>query len=219
MGTNVYIDGFNLYYGSLRKTTFKWLDLSKLCELLLPDRKINKIRYFTAKVRELPHDQQAPIRQATYLRALGTTPIVTIHKSRFTQRPRVYPQFPLAYVPDRKPYKRPPLNVQILRAEEKESDVNLATYLLLDCLNNDFIDAVVITNDGDLRLPIEMVWSIFGKWVGIINPHKKYRLNRKLASVARVLVQEINKSVLAEAQFPSTLTDSYGTITKPPEWD
>ncbi|MBA7476028.1 6-hydroxy-3-succinoylpyridine 3-monooxygenase HspA [subsurface metagenome] len=218
MCTNIYIDGFNLYYGSLRKTSFKWLDLSKLCEILLPNCKINRIRYFTAKVRALQHDPQAPVRQATYLRALGTTPIVSIHKSNFTQRPRVYPQFPLAYVPDIKPYKRPPLNVQILRAEEKESDVNLATYLLLDCFNNDFLDAVVITNDGDLRLPIEMVRNIFGKWVGIINPHKKDKLNRKLASVAPVLIQEINKSALAAAQFLPTLSDPHGTITKPPQW-
>jgi hypothetical protein len=34
--TNVYIDGFNLFYGALRKTPYRWLDLQKLCQLLLP---------------------------------------------------------------------------------------------------------------------------------------------------------------------------------------
>lgn len=217
MGTNVYIDGLNLYYGSLKKTTLKWLDLEKLCGLLLPSRQINRIRYFTAKVRGLPHDPQAPVRQNAYLRALGTTPIVSIHKGAVAQRPRVYPQYPLAYRPPSKHPTRPPLTVQILRSEEKESDVSLATYLLVDCFNNDFNDAVVITNDGDLRLPLKIVIEL-GKRVEIINPHPKGKLNRKLAGVAPVLMREINKSALANSQFPPSLSDPQGIITKPPGW-
>lgn len=34
--TNVYIDGFNLYYGSLKGTPYKWLDIGKFCHQLLP---------------------------------------------------------------------------------------------------------------------------------------------------------------------------------------
>ena len=30
MITNVYIDGFNLYYRALKDTPFRWLDLRKL---------------------------------------------------------------------------------------------------------------------------------------------------------------------------------------------
>ena len=33
---DVYIDGFNLYYGALRKTPYNWLNLRRLCEFLLP---------------------------------------------------------------------------------------------------------------------------------------------------------------------------------------
>lgn len=35
MRTNVYVDGFNLYYGALRGTPYKWLDIRRMCELLL----------------------------------------------------------------------------------------------------------------------------------------------------------------------------------------
>jgi hypothetical protein len=49
--TNVYIDGFNLYYGCVRDTPHKWLDLSALCARLLPTNQINSIRYFTAWLR------------------------------------------------------------------------------------------------------------------------------------------------------------------------
>ena len=31
MKTNIYIDGFNLYYGCVKDTPYKWLDLAKLC--------------------------------------------------------------------------------------------------------------------------------------------------------------------------------------------
>ena len=37
MITNVYIDGFNLYYRALKDTPFRWLDLRKLVTLVNPD--------------------------------------------------------------------------------------------------------------------------------------------------------------------------------------
>ena len=33
--TNVYIDAFNLYYGCLRKTPYRWLDLGAFCSRML----------------------------------------------------------------------------------------------------------------------------------------------------------------------------------------
>lgn len=35
MKTIVYVDGFNLYYGALKGTRYKWLNLWQLCHLLL----------------------------------------------------------------------------------------------------------------------------------------------------------------------------------------
>jgi hypothetical protein len=51
MLTNIYVDGFNLYSGALKGTPFRWLDLNKLCSLLLPRFTINRIKYFTARIR------------------------------------------------------------------------------------------------------------------------------------------------------------------------
>ena len=48
MPTNVYVDAFNLYYGSLKGTPYRWLDLGALCARLLSKDQINRIRYFTA---------------------------------------------------------------------------------------------------------------------------------------------------------------------------
>jgi len=108
--------------------------------------------------------------------------------------------------------------VQVLRTEEKGSDVNLATYLLVDCFENDCDEAVVISNDSDLALPIKMVTTKFGKAVRIINPHPKKKLSGDLIKVASSYMRTINKKVLAACQFPTTLADSQGAFTKPATW-
>lgn len=61
------------------------------------------------------------------------------------------------------------------KIEEKGSDVNLAAYLLDDCFTNDFDEAVVISNDSDLALPIELVTTKYRKGVWVINPHPTSR--------------------------------------------
>ena len=49
--TRVYVDGLNLYYGALKGTSFRWLDLVKLAKLLVPDEyQVDQLRYFTARV-------------------------------------------------------------------------------------------------------------------------------------------------------------------------
>ena len=47
---NVYIDGFNFYYGALERTQYKWLDLGELAQTLLPSDTIHELHYFTARV-------------------------------------------------------------------------------------------------------------------------------------------------------------------------
>jgi hypothetical protein len=59
--TNVYIDGFDLYY-AVRNTPYKWLDLARLCQVMLPTDTIQKIHYFTARVSARPHDPDTPTR-------------------------------------------------------------------------------------------------------------------------------------------------------------
>jgi hypothetical protein len=43
--TNVYIDGFNLYYGIRKQGKFKWLNVDRLCALLFPHDQIQTIKY------------------------------------------------------------------------------------------------------------------------------------------------------------------------------
>lgn len=95
--TNVYIDGFNLFYGALKGTRYKWLDLEALCRHLLPKDSINRIRYFTARVSARPDDLQLPVRQDTYFRALATLPAVSVHLGEFYVRITRAPRSPARY--------------------------------------------------------------------------------------------------------------------------
>ena len=220
MPTNVYIDGFNLYYGSLKSRwpglNLKWLDIGHFCSSLLPGHTINKIRYFTAGVIPPPYDPQQRIRQDTYIRALNTIRNLDVHLSWFNERPGLRSQFPFAYQYNNR--KRPPQRVLLSLPEEKGSDVNLASYLLFDCFQNQFDEAVVISNDSDLVVPIKLVVGEFHKTVSVINPHPKVKRSAVLAGAATWTFQDINKRYFVNSQFPASMTDAQGTFIKPSSW-
>ena len=215
--TNVYIDGFNLYYGALRRTPYKWLDLANLSQRLFPTHAINRIRYFTARVTALPHDPQVAARQDVYLRALRTIPTLTIHEGFFRSHPVLAPQYPLAYRPPTSSPSRSPQLVQILKTEEKGSDVNLATQLLVDAFQGDFDEAVVVSNDSDLAEPIRVVVAL-GKPVTVVNPQFSSATTWKLRQVASSTLRRINRSALQNSQFPSPMADTTGSFSKPSGW-
>ena len=90
MVANVYVDAFNLYYGCLKDTPYKWLDLARLCQVMLPRDGINRIRYFTALV-DGKRNPTSPQRQQTYLRALGTIPNLSVHLGHYLTHPARMP--------------------------------------------------------------------------------------------------------------------------------
>ena len=200
--TFVYIDGFNLYYGCLNGTPYKWLDLAKLCQALLPSDNVIAIKYFTAKVAGRPSDPDAPIHQELYLRALGTLPNVTITYGQFLTH-KVY--MPISG-------SNPTRWAYVDKTEEKGSDVNLATYLLHDGFTGMYDIAVIISNDSDLREAVRVVREVLQKPVGIINPHSRH--SKELQEFA-TFKKRIRERHLAASQFPDELTDGNGTFHKP----
>ena len=149
MKTNVYVDGFNLYYGCVKGTPYRWLDRAQLCRVLLPLNRIHRIHYFTALVQPRSDDPQQPERQQTYLRALRTIPNLSIHYGHFRSH--------VTSLPLSQPPAEGPRVVEVVRTEEKGSDVNLATALLVDGFTHDFDEAVVVSNDSDLLAPIRVL--------------------------------------------------------------
>ena len=56
----------------------------------------------------------------------------------------------------------PPNTIEVYKTEEKGSDVNLASHLLVDAAHRDCEVAVVVSNDSDLKDPIELAQTEFG---------------------------------------------------------
>lgn len=211
MKTIVYVDGFNFYYGCIKGTPYRWLDLRQFARKMLPRDEIVGIKYFTAMVQARPSDPDAPARQKTYLRALQTLPELKIYYGQFLTTEiwaaRVHPP------------KVGRSKVKVWKTEEKGSDVNLATHLLVDAYEGNYELAVVVSNDGDLKGPVEHVRNNLGKPVGVLNP----RRNRSYAlSPPRLprgsFYKPIREGVLRASQFPDEITDRRGTFRKPGGW-
>lgn len=202
--TNVYVDGFNLYYGALRGTPNRWLDLARFCALLLPHDTIHRIRYYTARVKSRPHDPAQGFRQLIYLRALRTIPILSIHEGHFLSHKVMMPRA-----------ADPGQMVEVIKTEEKGSDVNLASHLLRDGFLDDYDVAVVVSNDSDLLEPIRIVQRELAKPVGILNPQQRPSI--VLKKEARFF-KGIRHSTLNRCQFPEVLRDERGEIRKPKGW-
>ena len=209
MHTNLYVDGFNLYYRALKGSQFKWLDLRKLAEVLFPQDSILRVSYFTARINPRPNDLGQPQRQQAYLRALDTLQGLDVYYGDF--RPRVKTR-PLV-----NPVPGLPRYVTVRDSEEKGSDVNLAMRLLVDGFNRAFEQAVVITNDSDLAGPIKYVRDDLGLQVTVVNPDSANYTQQSLSNAA-TRVKRLRKSHLRRSQLPPTLEDAQGTITNPPEW-
>jgi len=220
----VYIDGFNLYYGCLKGTPYKWLDLVELARQLLPNDNIVRIHYFTAIVKPTPRDPSVHLRQGIYLRALATLRNVSVRKGFFllkhSRNPKVQPLNPV------NPKIPNPANptVEVWVNEEKGSDVNLATQLLLDAFDDNFDLAAVLSNDSDLAWPVRMVRRKFKKKVGVIKPERPASYPDpprpdcvELRNNA-TWFRHVEERHLIAAQFSATLTDVTGAFTKPPTW-
>lgn len=223
MATNVYVDGFNFYYGVYKRpgmppyvATCKWLDHSKLAEIIWPElRPVGRVRYFTANVHPAPSDPNSSVRQQVYLRAIASLG-VDIHRGQFKCRRKTWtlkgetPQMPPST-------EKLVLNAtaEIGKFDEKGSDVNLATYLVRDAAKADCDKAIVVSNDSDLVLAIEVTRADFSVPVYVINPQA--RTVREIGLVAAG-VRRVKPKDLVPAQMPATMTDANGTFSKPSTW-
>lgn len=210
MKTIVYVDGFNLYYGCLKNTDYKWLDLQKLAKNVLHvNNQILEIKYFTAKVTPTPHDPQKASRQDVYLKALKTIPNLSIYTGFFLTKETAMPVSPNA----NPPYKNK--MIKVIKTEEKGSDVNLASHVIHDAYQNKMDCAVIITGDSDFLEPIKILKTHLGKIVGIVNPQK----NPTQALIREAtFYKHIKTAHIKNAQFPSAVYSSGRTITKPASW-
>ena len=151
-----YIDGFNLYFGiriqAIKRGSihtpdptwyrYMWLDLQAMCDRMLTHRQeLVAVKYFTAPITGSKGKQE---RQNLFLDALRTLPKVEIILGRFE--------------PNRNECDR--CGHPAYHPQEKKTDVNIATALICDALDNKYDTAILVTGDSDLVPALKAVKRI-----------------------------------------------------------
>lgn len=139
----VYVDGFNLYHAlqKFKKPYLKWLNLRSLAEKFIDHNTevIEKVYYFSAIATHL--EKEPIIRHRAYIEALATAGIEFIG-GNFKKKPLRY--------------KNKHLELVWHKHEEKETDVNIAIYMVRDAVARLFDKLILITNDTDIVPAIKM---------------------------------------------------------------
>ena len=178
--TIVYIDGGNLYYGQLRHTSNKWLDIVAFSKKLLrSDHDITTIKYFTSRVIDKSQDHHRAERQDKYLDALAHIPCIDVIEGRYREQPELL-------LPAREPClscdkKRTDGRIKVFRITEKMTDVNIATEMLRDAYERHADCFVLISGDADLapvvktiRYTINATALVFNPQASISNELRRY---------------------------------------------
>ena len=222
----VYVDGFNFYHGAAKRTGHKWVDLLALSRRLRAQDTIEHVKYFTAPVQRRPDDPGQVTRQRTYWRALATLGCVERIEGQFRSHPRNMPL--KASVDTIEELERrganlrgiKPVMMEVVRAEEKGTDVNLAAHLVHDAHQTDsaktFEVALVLSTDSDLAGAIRLVTREVGKPVHVCRPNPN--ANTEQLQSAATSIFDLPTHALAASLFPDTLTDARGTFGKPSSW-
>lgn len=233
--TRIYIDGYNFYYGCLKGTPHKWLDLLPLFEnhilpsalfkdgnghirqsALLPSP---SIKFFTAKIIEsVARSTDSVSSQARYHTALRK-----LHDGRIELIEGYYAVNKMKVkVVDADEPNRPPREckeVQAWKVEEKQSDVNLALQVYHDAITGQIDHAVIVTNDTDIAPALAMIRAHTQVLMGVVVPTIDHTRppNTDLVKLAHWTRRHINSSELAACQLPRVIPGKRPTI-KPDSW-
>lgn len=198
------IDGLNLHHAihSLHRPELKWIDLSALSKVFLKNysEELIQVLYFFSYAEHITSEvQKSQKAHVTALKLRGVTPILGHFKKKSHHCAQCG-------------HKR-------IGHEEKESDVNLAIFLL-DLAYRDLFDrALIVSNDSDLAPAIRMVRERFPqKRITIVTPPQRYcsyELIHAASDKAKIRIEQLERSVL-----PSVVTDaSYMiSVSRPHEY-
>lgn len=198
MRVTAFIDGFNLYHAleDQRLPHLKWVDLRRLCAVFAPgpDHVLGSVYYFSAFATWRP---EAFARHRTFvaaLEALGVTPVM----GAFKEKDRACRTCGSAWK----------------HHEEKETDVNIALYLLRDAYQDAFDRALIISGDSDLAPAVRMVRQHFPlKDVRIIAPFgRPYSMDLVNAAGGTDAARKMRLIHLERSLLPGVVFDASGKL-------
>lgn len=222
--TIAYIDGFNLYFGSLRGTPHRWLDIpalvKQLCHEQNPLCELVAIKYYTAdiKAKLSSHGEASCKAQQDYLLASqahsdAQSSQLEIVKGKYNIQPKTYyaHQEPVDFGN----------KLAVWVAEEKQTDVAIAVDMLCDVMDNACEQAVVFSNDSDLAPALSAIKVRRPDVVlGVVAPIRgeNRQPSADLKKIADWTRHGIKDKELAAARLPDKVLTRKRAIAKPAHW-
>lgn len=183
-----FIDGFNLYHAidRLKKPHLKWLDISKLTSIFIDPalHEISAIYYFSAFATW----RQTVSRHQEYVKALNSVGVSCV-MGHFKNK-------------DRSCFN---CGSKWVAHEEKETDVNIALYLLNEGYKDSYDLAFLITQDSDIVPAVKMSRISFpNKSIRIISP-PGFLHSKELVSASGSKAGKIKEIHLERSLFPENV--------------
>lgn len=204
----VYVDGFNLYFGmreaGLRR--YYWLDVYQLgTNLCQEGDTLVGCDYFTARVDPKFTSQKAPQRakrQSVYLDALASSSDCSIVEGYYRTRKSQCPS----------------CKAEILKPEEKKTDVNIALSIVTDVLLDRCDKVVVVSGDSDIVPALEKVRQLKPEIPVVVAFPPKRNRSKELKSCATASFV-LYESVLRRSQMSDVIMSPSGVqLRRPNKW-
>ena len=232
--TRIYIDGYNFYYGCLKNTNYKWLDIQLLFEKQILPSTLFKLdgktaefellplstKYFTAKILPIAASaNDSCSSQQNYHKALkflhnGKLEIIEGYYSCIQAKAKkVDPTNPRLNPKDCLP-------ITVWKIEEKQSDVNLALQAYHDAITDQVDHVVIVTNDTDIAPALKMIRDNTKVSIGLVIPTKPSvrRVNADLDQYSDWTRLHITEDELSLSQLPRVIHGPKTPISKPDTW-
>lgn len=199
-----YIDGFNLYFGMKEQglNDMLWLDPYALIEnMLKPGQTLVGVHFFTSRISRTSNPSKER-RQHTYLDALIARKNINLHFGQFQSQVETCRNCGNSYQ----------------YANEKMTDVNIATQMLTHAFTNTSDVAILVSADSDLVPPVRVIRKHFPtKQIVVAFPPQRYT---KLVAETASSSFHIGRKMLRDAQLPATVIAANGfPLTRPVEWN
>ena len=227
----VYLDGYNFYYGCLRDSEYKWLDIVQLFRDILrirdPEISLVKVKYFTspALARYARHGADSEKAQTCYHNALKQR----YNKNKFEiilgKHDLEAVELPKAIKGNNKIDRN--VKERVWKPVEKKTDIQIAISMYADATQNQCDIIVLCTNDSDMEPVFQRILTDYPTIeIGFVAAARSStngtpagrQANKSLKKLAHWTRQYIQDAELTAAQMPTTINTGRGTVSKPLYW-